>query len=253
MSETSYTHRVIEAHQLYSSQLGEERTVKVCLPMGYDPAKKYPVLYCHDGLEFFTHGRISTIANKLVAEGKLRPLFIVAIAVSKTNRTDDYALDGRRHAAFTRWVGDDVIPFVEEKYPILADTQHRFMAGISLGAVATLSSYLQYPHLLKNFLLYSGAYFPIVQERMKEHVDCSDMFAFMVVGRQETEVETSNGNVFDFYKYNHAMRDILTLRGAKIDYSEGDGKHLWGFWQKETERALIWLEKTLQAANSLES
>jgi enterochelin esterase-like enzyme len=244
MSQADYTKRVIEGHELFSTHLREGRTIKVYLPPGYSSDVRYPVLYCHDGGEFFTHGRIATIANQLIMEGKLRPLVIVGIAVQKVTRTDDYAIEGNRHDAYLRFVADECVPFVEDRYSVHRDSPHRFMAGISLGAVASLSLYLRDPEMFSRLLLFSGAYYEAVQETLRAHPSFAGLRAWMVVGRQETAVETAMGT-YDFYHANHAVRDLLRVRGAEIDYHEDDGTHIWGFWQKQLPGALAWLNRQL--------
>lgn len=236
--DPKYTHRVIEAHEIYSSQLFEERTIKVYLPPSYNANQTYPILYCHDGNEFFSHGRVATIANQLIGEGLLQPLIIVGIAVHHSRRTEDYAPDGERHEAYSRFVLDTCIPFVEESYPV--DEKKRFMAGISLGAVVSLELHLRAPDLLPRLLLFSGAYYPTVIEDVAKQSDLKGLSAYMVVGRQETAVKTHHGD-YDFYHLNQTMRDMLNLRGAKIDYSEAEGTHIWGFWQQQLPASLLWL------------
>src|SRR5579875_3499531 len=90
VNSNSQPQRKIEAHTLTSTFLSEERTLKVFVPPAYNKEKAYPIMYCHDGLEFFTHGRVATIANQMMLDGELEPMLIAGIAVSKTNRTDDY-------------------------------------------------------------------------------------------------------------------------------------------------------------------
>jgi enterochelin esterase-like enzyme len=247
MPDNSYTHRVIEAHNLYSAHLSEERTIKVYLPPDYDANRAYPVVYCHDGMEFFTHGRIATIANKLIAEGRLEPLFIVGIAVKKSTRTEDYAPTGERHVEYVKFVVDECMPFVEKKYSVMADVNHRFMAGISLGAAATMSIHLRYPELFSRLLLFSGAFYDEVRDTLKKQMQLRELHAFMTVGRQETSVETPQGP-YDFYRANQHVRDILRLRQAKVAYQEANGTHIWGFWQTQLPDALSWLQTELAAA-----
>lgn len=244
-----YTQRVIEAHTLQSTHLGEERTVKVFLPPGYDKngIERYPVMYCHDGLEFFTHGRVATIATERIAEGHLRPMFIVGIAVNKQTRTDDYGPDGRRHDAYCRFVTEEVIPFIESHYRIERDAQHRWMAGISLGAAATLSIHLQHPHLIQRTLLFSGAFYETSRASVRAADNLSALHTYLIVGRQETEVEISGGKTYDFYRANQTTRNLLEERGATVRYKEADGKHIWGFWQRELPDALDFVEETMSS------
>lgn len=250
LSDPKFTHRIIETHTLQSAHLGEDRTLKIYLPPGYEEHQdqRYPVVYCHDGLEFFTHGRIATICNKLIAEGELEPLFIVGIEVHKKTRNDDYGPDGSRHIEYTKFVTQECVPFVEERYRISTDSRERFMAGISLGAAASMSLHLRYPDLFHRLLLFSGAFYETSRASVRElppQSALTDLVAYMVVGRQETEVDITTGK-YDFYRANQVMRDLLVERGADITYKEADGTHIWGFWQKEMPDALKFLQRTLE-------
>ncbi|MFX4301402.1 alpha/beta hydrolase [Alicyclobacillus tolerans] len=235
------TSRKIEAHVWQSRALGEERTVKVYLPPNYDTHTAYPIVYCHDGLEFFTHGRVATIAQQLIAEGRLKPVLIAGIAVNLQQRNQDYAMDGTRHEAYCEFVLDECIPEIEQHYSV--DPAQRSMAGISLGAVATLSMMLHKRSLFRHFMLFSGAYFPSVQEALRMVADLSEYRAYMVVGDEEAEATTPNG-VYDFLTYNRQMRDLLQERGMDITYKEAPGNHIWGFWQKLLPDALTWWQPT---------
>lgn len=249
MPEMDYTKRKIEAHNLYSSHLSEDRTIKVYLPPGYNPDENvYPVMYCHDGLEFFTHGRIATLANQLMAEQKLGPIIIVGIAVQMSTRRDDYDPSGRRHKAYSQFVLDECMPFVEQQYAVDGNRESRFMAGISLGAATTLSMYVQRPNRFRKVLLFSGAFYEQVQKLVEDEEDLSALSAYMVVGQQETAVETPNGEI-DIYHLNHNMRDTLEQRHANVSYSEASGKHIWGFWQSQIPSSLEWVNAQLNSEN----
>jgi enterochelin esterase-like enzyme len=237
--------RVIEGHDLYSTHLKEERTIKVFLPPGYEADGAYPVLFCHDGSEFFTHGRAATIAKRMIEEGELEPIIIAALAVNKEQRTNDYDPAGRRHDEYVKFVLDEAVPFVDGHYATSKDSQKRFMAGISLGASCTMDIHLRHPDAFSNLLLFSGAFYPREQERIQQVAKLSGLNAYMVVGRQETAVETSNKETHDFYHYNQHVRDLLRLRGADIHYHEADGTHIWGFWQAQLPDALRWVNQQL--------
>lgn len=245
MVNEAYTRRTMESHTLYSAHLEEDRTIKVYLPPDYNPHnRRYPVLYTHDGGEFYTHGRLATIATERILAGQLPPLIIVGLAVNMKTRVDDYSPDGHRHQAYLRFITDECRPFIAERYAVRVDKADQWMAGISLGAAASLSIHLTYPSLFSNLLLFSGAYNESLEARVRETADLSELSAFMVVGTDETAVQTDRG-VFNFYEINHTMRNLLRVRGADIDYEEAAGKHLWGFWQGQLPRALDWLATRL--------
>ncbi|MCL6547965.1 MAG: esterase family protein [Alicyclobacillus sp.] len=231
-------------HDVYSTHLREERTIKVCLPPGYEAGRPYPVLYCHDGGEFFTHGRIATIAHRRMWEGVLRPLVIVGITVERSKRTDEYAPDGARSAPYLRFVAEECIPFVESRYSLAPNGEQRLMAGVSLGATASLLLHLRYPRLFSRLLLFSGAFYRTALQQVEEVRSLPGLAVWMVVGRQETAVETPHGT-YDFLSLNRSTRDLLLARGAIVAYQEADGQHLWGFWQRQLPGALEWVERQL--------
>ncbi|MCL6452019.1 MAG: esterase family protein [Alicyclobacillus sp.] len=248
-TDARYAKRVIEAHTVQSAHLGEERTIKVCLPAGYDPSatRPYPVLYCHDGLEFFTHGRIATIANQMAEQGRLDPLVIVGMAVNKQTRNEDYDPSGSRHAAYVRFVLEECVPLIEGRYRVRTDTDGRWMAGISLGGSAALSIHLSHPQAFRRLLLFSGAFYPFITEEVRRQTTLSNLQAYQLVGRQETEVETATGT-YDFCEANRTMHRLLVERGARITWKESDGTHIWGFWQRELPEALAYLQSLVGRA-----
>ncbi|MEL6614790.1 MAG: alpha/beta hydrolase-fold protein, partial [Bacteroidota bacterium] len=72
------------------------REVWVWLPPGYAdaPARRYPVLYLHDGASMFGHAGgaewgMDEAATALIASGEIEPLILVAVA-NTANRTDEY-------------------------------------------------------------------------------------------------------------------------------------------------------------------
>ncbi|RIV24275.1 esterase family protein [Alicyclobacillaceae bacterium I2511] len=239
-----YTQRVMESHELYSAHLRETRTLKVYLPNGVRRKPGQPVLYCHDGLEFFTHGRIATLNNQLMAEEGTAALVIVGIAVNKAHRTDDYAPDGIRHESYNRFVTEECIPFIENRYGFHTSLDSRFMAGISLGGAASLDLYLQYPQWFHKLLLFSGAFNGSALETAQNKLDLSDLAAFMLVGQEETAVATKRGPL-DILTANRTMKHLLQTRGASLYYVEATGTHLWGFWQSHIPEALRWLNRQL--------
>lgn len=236
-----YTRRVIHGHEIYSAHLSETRTIKVYLPPGYRDDARYPVLYCHDGNEFLSHGRLATLATQGILEGKLHPFLIAVLPVHHQHRTDDYAPDGVRSTAYSDFVATECMPFVERTYPVISDAGHRAMAGISLGAAASLQLHVRHPGLFGHMLLFSGAYYDTLQTNWAQSPRLAPLRVWMVVGRQETAVETPRGQV-DFVLLNRMARDQLTDRGVEVDYREDDGTHLWGFWQSWIPRALQWLD-----------
>ncbi|MCY0900610.1 MAG: alpha/beta hydrolase-fold protein [Firmicutes bacterium] len=232
--------RKIEGHSLYSAHLGEERTMKIFVPPGYDASVRYPILYAHDGDEFFTHGRIATLAQQLIVSGQIRPLLIAGIAVDRTWRTEDYAFSGTRNRAFIQFVIEECMPHVERLYSV--ESADRAMAGISLGASLTVQIALSHPDLFRSMLLYSGAFGREIQSAVRSDTAMDSLHAWIVVGTSEDRAVTPRG-IWDILDANRQMHERLSAAGARVQYAEVPGQHLWGFWQSQTPAALAWLNE----------
>jgi enterochelin esterase-like enzyme len=126
-----------------SATLGTTRTLLVYTPPGFNASAKtkYPVLYLiHGGSdteETWTKvGRANLIADNLIAQGKAVPMIIVMPYANVVPSPRE---------AFTNDMMDDIIPFVEANYPVVADSKHRAIAGFSVGGGQTLNIGIMHP------------------------------------------------------------------------------------------------------------
>ncbi|OWA37361.1 enterochelin esterase [Saccharibacillus sp. O16] len=235
MTDSRYLKRTIVKEVIESQFLHEERSLRIYLPPGYNEVLSYPVIYCQDGEEFFNFGRIATYANQLILDEGIEPFIVVGIEVDVKKRTAEYAPFGSRHEAYVRCIMEEIIPFVEQKYRARSDD--RVLAGDSLGGSMSLHLSLLYPREFPRIISLSGAYYEESQDIIARESELGWLDIFMIVGLQENEYQTDHGT-FDFVDLNRRTRDLLLERGATVRYAEKEGKHLWGFWQKELPDAL---------------
>ncbi len=140
-----------------SKSLGTRRNIYVFTPAGYSPDRKYPVLYLLHGLggdynEWLRYGA-EQILNNLVADGKIQPMIVVFTngdaSVTVENQAQHTNGPGRGGlggpggdnwgAPFENDLLKDIIPFVESHYPVIADREHRALAGLSMGGGQSLN------------------------------------------------------------------------------------------------------------------
>jgi enterochelin esterase family protein len=136
-------HGKISYRYYQSSTLGRTRTLVIYTPPGFDlnEKKQYPVLYLiHGGSdteETWTKvGHANLIADNLIAQGKAKPMIIVMPYAN--------VMPGPRDG-FTKDVINDIIPFIEANYPVYTDSEHRAVAGFSVGGGQTLNIGLMNP------------------------------------------------------------------------------------------------------------
>lgn len=237
VTDSRYLKRTILKEQIESSHLGESRTLRIYLPPGYNEVLSYPVVYCQDGEEFFNFGRIATYANQLILDENIEPFIIVGVEVNPKIRTQEYAPFGDRFEKYTACFAEEIIPYIEQKYPVRRTPDQRILAGDSLGGSVSIHLSLLYPELFQQVISLSGAYYKQSQDIIAQAQNLTNLNVYMIVGLQETDFESDTG-IYDFVQLNRDTRDLLQARGATVQYSEKDGKHLWGFWQKELPAAL---------------
>ncbi|MGO4182736.1 alpha/beta hydrolase [Paenibacillus sp. TAF43_2] len=240
MTDERYLKRTIVKETVPSRYLAEQsRNLRIFLPPGYNEVLSYPVVYCQDGEDFFNFGRIATTATRLILDEGLEPFIIVGVDVDKKQRTEEYTPDGNRHEAYIRFFAEELIPFVEERYAVRQDPEHRLLAGDSLGGSVSLHLALSYPQLFTRVMSLSGAFYGVSLNIISAAGDLSWLNIYMIVGLQEDAYETDRG-VFDFVALNRNAKALLELNQATVFYEEKDGKHQWGFWQKELDKALAY-------------
>jgi len=132
-----------------STTVGTNRRALVYTPPCYDPAKRYPVLYLLHGIggdekEWFNQGRPHVILDNLFAQNALVPMIVVLPngRAMKDDRATGNIYDRDRVQAFATFEQDllkDLIPYIEKTYPVLADREHRAIAGLSMGGGQSLN------------------------------------------------------------------------------------------------------------------
>ncbi|OAZ40441.1 alpha/beta hydrolase [Paenibacillus polymyxa] len=239
MTDSRYLKRTILKDEVDSRLLGETRILRIYLPPGYNEILSYPVVYCQDGEEFFNFGRIATHANRLILDEGVEPFIIVGVEVNTKIRTQEYAPFGNRFEEYTACFAEEIIPYVEQKYPIRKDAASRILAGDSLGGSVSLHLALLYPELFNRIISLSGAYYEASQEIIAREKELSHLNVWMTVGLQEDAFESDTG-IYNFVELNRQCAHLLRERNAEVSYREKDGKHLWGFWQNELPDALMY-------------
>jgi predicted alpha/beta superfamily hydrolase len=134
----------------------------VYLPEGYDPARKYPVLYTCDGEGVFdretAHNQVELgldeKAAELVAQGKMSEVIIVAVASGGTNveRFRDYApvADARYGGGgadkYLAFLQEELKPMVDATYSTATEAGRTGIMGSSLGGLFALYAGFVAPH-----------------------------------------------------------------------------------------------------------
>lgn len=139
----------IDTMQYQSKTVGTRRKALVYTPPGFSKKKKYPVLYLLHGIggdekEWLKGGNPQLILDHLYAEKKIEPMIVVMPngRAMKDDRATGNIMAPDKVEAFATFEKDllnDLIPFIESKYPVLKDREHRAIAGLSMGGGQSLN------------------------------------------------------------------------------------------------------------------
>lgn len=154
----------------------EARQVDVWLPDNYNPAKRYAVLYMHDGQAIFDGAasmskkgwHVDAALGKLIKEGRVRDTIIVGIWNTGYSRHAEYfpqkvlplieapirsqfiqlALRGDPRAdAYLRFLVEELKPRIDRNYPTLPDAANTLLMGSSMGGIISLYAMSEYPQV----------------------------------------------------------------------------------------------------------
>jgi enterochelin esterase-like enzyme len=142
-------HGKIDTISYESKTVGTNRRAIIYTPPGFSKKNKYPVLYLLHGIggdekEWLNGGKPQVILDNLYAENKIEPMIVVMPngRAMKDDRAGGNIFDSAKVAAFATFEKDllnDLIPFIEKKYPVLSDREHRAVAGLSMGGGQSLN------------------------------------------------------------------------------------------------------------------
>ena len=149
INQDSIAHGNIDTISYNSKTIGSKRLALIYTPPGFTKKKKYPVLYLLHGIggdekEWLNGGSPQVILDNLYAGKKIEPMIVVMPngRAMKDDRAIGNVFDSAKVQAFAKFEKDllnDLIPFIEKKYRVLADREHRAIAGLSMGGGQSLN------------------------------------------------------------------------------------------------------------------
>ncbi|SHG41240.1 alpha/beta hydrolase [Massilia sp. CF038] len=136
-----------------SPQLGNKRQLRVYLPPSYseNTAKRYPVLYMHDGQNLFdaktaaygVEWGIDETVNHQIATGAMDEVIVVGID-NTPDRIPEYTpccdpkYGGGKLDAYQAFITDTVKPYIDKTLRTLPGRENTAIMGSSLGGIASV-------------------------------------------------------------------------------------------------------------------
>jgi enterochelin esterase family protein len=221
-----------------STTLDTQRRMHVYTPPGYDGGKdRYPVLYLlHGGGDedsgWSTVGRAGFILDNLLAEKKAQPMLVV-MPNGSLPRPAKPPEGAEAMAAFrerfTNELMKDVIPFVEKNYRVKADSDHRALAGLSMGGGQTLGAVTANP----DKFAYVGVWSAGIGQNVDDFEKRNEAFLGNPdkVNKQVKLFWIGVGDKDFALTGSKNLAELLKKRGISNELHVSGGGHTWINWR----------------------
>jgi esterase/lipase superfamily enzyme len=266
MAEEKIADIIIEPHLLHSEFLGRDVKLDCYLPAGYASMPDLPLLLINDGQDL-PKMPFDEMLEILVSTNMIQPLFCVGIHCSAerkneygTAKVPDYKGRGAKAALYTRFVMEELIPYLRKTYHIFSFSEKAF-AGFSLGGLTALDIVWNNAEEFTKVGVFSGslwwrdkdqeeedfdeAHDRIMHRQVREGMYMPWLKFFFEVGTLDEVADRNKNGVIDSIDDTMAMIAELIEKGYDptmgIKYLElTDGRHDVPTWARAFPEFLQW-------------
>ena len=261
------TQGIIVINHVFSSEcLDREVKVDCYIPTTVSDPSSLSLLLINDGQDLRTM-QFEKILDDLNKKRSIEPLFCVGIHCSPDRKNEygtakilDYKGRGAKASLYTRFIMEELLPYLRETYSIYSFKQKAF-AGFSLGGLCALDIVWNHPQEFFIAGAFSGSFWwrdkdqddkdfdektdRIMHRQIREGGFYPWLNLFFEVGTKDETADRNNNGIIDSIDDTRSLIKELTLKG----YEEGrnicylelkDGKHDVPTWAKAFPTFLTW-------------
>ena len=227
------------SHPWYDSEiLGINRRLTVYTPYGYEKntKTKYPVLYLLHGAggdeeAWSSMGRTAQILDNLIQKGLAKPMIVVMPNGNPNQQaaqtfglpTTEYDWrDPANRNLYVQSLVEEIVPFIEKNFRVVAKKSHRAIAGLSMGGGHTIAASGMYPNVFDYICPLS----------MGAHK--SDELSAQLQGIKKAGYKLywlACGNTDFLFGQANELDEALTENGLEHTYYVSEGGHVWANWR----------------------
>lgn len=251
---------------VFSKLLNREVDVNLLLPKEYSTSKeKFPLLILNDGQDM-DQLKMKETLEKLVQENEIEKIIVAGVVAGDRLQEygvaskKDYLKRGSRAKAYTKYLVDELIPYLTFKYPI--DSSRKFsIAGCSMGALSAIDIAWNNPKLFDKAGCFSGAFWwrkrdsksrlysdardRIMHHQIKSSKKKEGLQFWFQTGTQDEASDRNKNGVIDSIDDTLDLIVELTKQGYRpfhdIKYFEMEGgRHNLETWAEAMPEFLKW-------------
>jgi len=230
----------LQNQTIQSSVFKDSREITVYLPATFRENRRYPLLVVHDGVDYLRYAELKVVLDNLTHRLEMHPVIVALI--QSPDRLKEYAGDDR-HA---RFLVEDLLPFMNKKFPLTDSPESRCIMGASFGGVASLHAAWRYPEHFGSLLLQSGSFaFSDIGRHQRGPV-FDPVVRFMNEfrehpGRPADRIFMSCGMYESLIYENRSLVPHLQSKGVDLRFEEARDAHNWENWRDRLRVGLSWI------------
>ena len=232
---------------------GTVRDWSVYVPAQYKPDGSAALMIFQDGHDYVNlkgNWRVPTVFDNLIAKGELPPIIAVFInpgndatkpmpqsAWKVSNRSTEYDSLGDRYA---RFLVEEILPAVKEKWPFSDDPEKRAICGASSGGICSFTVAWERPDQFRKVLSTIGSFTNIrggnAYPYLIRKTERKPIRVFLQDGANDLDNDFGNWPLA-----NQMMAKSLAYMAYDVRFEFGDGQHNSKHGGSIFPEALRWL------------
>ncbi|MDB5201330.1 MAG: Esterase [Ferruginibacter sp.] len=265
MPEERIANVLLENHILESEFLDREVTIDCYIP-ALTSLRDIPLLLINDGQDL-PKMPFDDMLDGLITSNTIQPVFCVGIHCATDRKNEygtaailDYKGRGAKAPLYTRFVMEELLPFLRMTYHIVSFSEKAF-AGFSLGGLCALDIVWNHSSEFTKAGIFSGSLWwrdkdqdaidfdedtdRIMHRQVREGNFAPWLKFFFEVGTLDETADRNNNGVIDSIDDTMAMLEELMKKGYHLEtdvkYLElADGKHDVETWARAFPVFLEW-------------
>jgi enterochelin esterase-like enzyme len=209
---------------------GSSYSYRIYLPPCYsaESGSRYPILYLVPGRSsgpgaWFAAG-LADVVDRMILNEEISPFIIVT--------TENIDNDPMAETIYT-----ELIPSIDEQYPIMDDRKYRAVAGGSLGGIAAYRLAFQHPETFSSAGIFGAGAISGEETHIKEWLTSineeDSIRVFMDTGDEDPLM----------LERAEVMKSMLDDVGIENTLHTGHGGHNYAYWAGNFEMYLEWLTR----------
>lgn len=218
--------------RIESDMLDYALQYRVYTPDGMTSDGGYPTIYVADGPEYIYYGEMVSIMDRLIADGKMKP--VIAVFVDARN-PDELRQNRRRkqyrcNEDFANFFVSELIATIENNYPVSRNKKDRVIQGASAGGLNAACFGIMATDEFGGLSMHSPGSQRFLRRLRKEYAkyDAFPIKIFMSVG-----------NDYDNRKVVRQFKSIFDKKGYDMNFIQNSKDHGWKNWRPLIDDALL--------------